>query len=408
MKEQYIGGVKERGLKYDWHKIRKEFRKMGVIPHEYYDPCTAPLESAQWFVEVSERAVGKTTAWLLLGLLMHEMYGTVTVYVRSKRDMIAPKNSSSLYNVILANHYIDKITDGKYNHITYKSRKWYLCNIDKNGDIIDISPDYCTRMIAIEEGADLKSSFNEPFADIMLFDEFIPVNVRACVPNEFVYLVDVCSTVFRLRECCKVVLLANTIDRYNQYFHDLEIFERVATTAVSENFTHTTSGGTKVYFEMIGAPKQYRTKKERWNRLFAGFNKPELSSITGAATWAVKCYQHIPYTDDENGADVETVYTKLYVYSQNKYIRLDVVDNSELGRCIYAHWATRVYPDSIILTTEQIQDSRYIWGIGRDTQIGKYLLRMLEMHKIYFAANDVGAFFENYLIKCGVTSKFLL
>lgn len=405
-KVKYIGGVQERGVQYDWHKIRKTMHKLGLIPKEYYDPCTAPLESAQWFVEVSERAVGKTTAWLLLGLIMHRMYGTVTVYARSRRDMIAPKNSISLYNIVLANQYIDAITNGEYNHITYKSRKWYLCRINEAGEIVDTAPEYCTRMISLDESADLKSSFNEPLADLFLFDEFIPVNMRMCVPNEFVYLVDVCSTVFRLRECCKVVLLANTIDRYNQYFHDLEIFERVASTAVSESFTHTTSGGTKVYFEMIGAPKVYRTKKDRWNRLFAGFDKPELSAVTGAATWAVKCYQHIPDTDE--GDEAETVHNRLYVYSNSKYIRLDIVYHSRLGYCIYCHWATKCYPDSIILTTEQLQDERYIWGIGKHTKVGQYLLDMIAMHKVYFSANDVGAFFENYLIKCGVVTKNFL
>lgn len=403
-KIEYIGNDEKRGIQYDWAKIRKRMKKLDLIPKDYYNPCTAPLDTASIFVEVSERAVGKTTSWLLLGLVMHEMYGTITVYVRSKADMIAPKNSNSIYNVILANHYIEKITNGKYNHITYKSRKWYLCNINENGEITTISPNYCMRMVSIDDGSNLKSTFNEPKADLMLFDEFIPVLSRFVVVNEFVQLVDLFKTVFRDRECCKVVMLANTIDKYNQYFHDLEIFERVASMDFGDNCIHTTSGGTKIYVELIGVPRTFKRRKDRWNRLFAGFNKPELAPITGNAVWAMKMYQHIPEIEKEEDQP-EIVFSKLYVYHQNKYIRLDFVDNHTLGICIYVHWATKTHSDSIIFTSEPIYDNRYIYGMGEYTKIGKTVLDLIGQHKVYYAANDVGAFFENYLISCGYNTK---
>lgn len=403
---KYIGDNPQRGVQYNWKQIRKELHRAGVIPAEFYDPCTAPLESAQWFVEVSERSLGKTNSWLLLGLVMFKLYGTVTIYGRSKRDMIAPKNSESLYHVIKENHYIERITNGDWNDITYKSKRWYLCNTDEDGSITKICEKYCTRMISLDESGNIKSSFNEPMGDLFLYDEFIPINPRYVVQNEFVILVDVCSTIFRLRECCKVVLLANTLDKYNQYFHDLEIFEQVSAMQISENCTVTTSGGTKVYVELLGAPKQYRTKKERWTTLFAGFNNPELVSVTGKATWAVRMYQHIPYTDE--GHETETLYNKIYIYAHNKYLRLDIVHHSDLGTCIYVHWATKIYEDSIIMTTEPKFDKRFVWGLGSGSELGRYLKSALEQHRFYFAANDVGAFFENYLISCGYITKNLL
>ena len=73
---KYINDNPEFGIQYDWKKIRKEFDKL-QIPADVYDPTTAPLEKAKYFVETSERNIGKTTNWLLLGMVMNSMYGTI-------------------------------------------------------------------------------------------------------------------------------------------------------------------------------------------------------------------------------------------------------------------------------------------------------------------------------------------
>lgn len=402
---KYINGDPEKGIQYDWRKIRKKLKELG-IPCEYYNPGTAPLELIQWFVEISERAVGKTTGWLLLGLIMFQLYGTVVIYTRSRRDMIAPKNAISLYNVIKANDYISKITHDRWNTIVYDKRKWYLAYIDVNGNIAERCDKYCCRMVSIDEAANLKSGFNEPSGDLIIFDEFIPVSERYSVPNEFVQFIDLCSTVFRLRECPKIVLLANNINKYNQYFYDLEIAERVSEMQISENCTYTTDKGTKIYIEFIGAPKVYRTKKQNWIRLFCGFKKPELASITGESTWAVRCYQHIPTKTDTGESDkIKIIFGKLYIFYNNKYVRLDIVENPELGICIYAHWATRVYKDSIILTNEPLFDNRYVYGNAAGTNLGHLLDSIFKSKKIYFASNDVGTFVESYFLSCGLYSK---
>lgn len=405
IKPTYIDGKKDLGIKYDWHLIRKELKKLD-IPGMYYNPATAPLESVQWFVELSERAVGKTTGWLLLGLVMYQLYGTVTVYLRSRKDMVAPKNASSLYSVIIANDYVIKLTGGTYNALTYKFRKWYLCHIDEDGNMDKIDSHYCCRVVSLDESMNLKSSFNEPTADLVIFDEAIPVDLRYENMQDFVLLVDVLSTIFRLRECGKIAVLANTINKYAMILHDLCIFERVSEMQLSESCTHVTDRGTKIYIELIGTPKAYRTKKQRWTKLFAGFDRPDLAAITGESTWAVKMYQHIPQRDSD-AQQPKMLYCKLYIYDQNKYIRLDVMRDPEIGICMYAHWATRTHKDSVILTTADMTDRRYLHGIGDTCRVGSVIKYMLHSNRMFFASNDVGAFFENYLVKCGYNTQNL-
>lgn len=396
MKRQFINNDPQRGILYDWKVIRKRLHALG-IPTIYYNPASAPLDKCSWFVELSERATGKTTGWLLCGLVMFDEYGTVTMYVRQKKDMIAPKNASSIFNVVVENGYIEKLTNGEYNNVYYKSKKWYLCYVDPDtGEITKKHPDYFCRMISIDDSTNLKSACNEPYGDLVIFDEFVSTWTPS---NEFVTFVDVVSTVFRLRECGKIVMLANTIDKYNQYFHDLEIFERIATMETSDKCIHTTDKGTRIYIEFIGPPKVYKAKKARWVKLFAGFKKPELASITGEATWAVKCYQHIPDIIDPDSDTPTTLFRNVYIFHKNKYVRLDFVLHPENGLCLYIHWATKCHPDSYIFTLEEMYDRRYTYGLPNNTTLGKLVHKLVDQHKVYFTANDVGAFFENYMIE---------
>ena len=403
-KRVYIRGDERAGLLYDWKEIRKVLNKLG-IPKEFYNPSTAPLDVAKWFVEMSERAVGKTTGWLLLGMVMYWLYGTVTCYVRPKKDMIAPSKAGSLFNVINDCEYVSKLTGGAYRGIVYKTQRWYFCNYDEAGNITTTCPTYFCRMLSIDQVGAYKSTVNEPYGDLILLDEFIPVAGRCTPQSEFVNFCDLISTVFRLREGGKIVLLANTINKYNQYFSDLEIFEQVATMQISENMTYTTDGGTKIYIEMIGAPRKYRTKKESWVRLFMGFRKPELSAITGTATWAVKNYQHIP-DETDTGTDEPPIplFNKVYIRHSNKLCQLEWVRHPTLGVIVYAHWATRTYDDSVILSIEDVYDKRQLYGTAPNTNIGKRIDQMIRMKKIYFSGNDVGSFVENYYGICGYSS----
>ena len=405
-KIDYIDNNPSNGVEYDWKFIRKWLKKLD-IPDIYYNPLSAPLSNAAWFVELSERAAGKTTGWELLGLVMYWLYGTVTIYVRSTKEQIAPKNSSTLFDVVLDNGYIEKLTGGEYNTAVYRSRKWYLAKADDSG-IVHIDSKYFCRMIAIEESGIIKSSFNETKGDLILFDEFIPINPRQQRPNEFVEFVDVVSTVFRMRLCGKIVMLANTIDKYNQYFHDLEIFETVGCMDMGDRSTVVTNHGTRIFVEMVGVAAEFRKKKKRWVEMFAGFGKRELSAITGTAAWSVRNYQHIPQTESEDGEiNVELIFTKLYIYNSFKYVRLDIVENADLGLCVYAHWATKTHSDSIIMTNEEMTDSRYIKGVAINTKLYRTLITLLRAGKFYFASNDVGTFVENYLIKNGVPNTHL-
>ena len=99
-----------------WRKIEKEVVKAGVIPADINTPLGL---NATWNVYVSDRSNGKTTSWLIYAIKAYDMYGIVTHYIRSSRTMITQSAVMTIFNVILSNNYITKLTHDKWNSICY-------------------------------------------------------------------------------------------------------------------------------------------------------------------------------------------------------------------------------------------------------------------------------------------------
>lgn len=391
MKVSYIKGNKEYGIKYDWNHIKKRMKKLG-IPDDVFNPASCPLEYCKYFVDVSERNIGKTTNWLLLGMIMNDDYGTVIQYVRQRDENITPKYTKDLFNTILEFDYVSKVTNGKYSSVFYKSRRWYYCNTDENGKPIDIAPEHFMFMCSVEKREDLKSGYNAPTGDLIIFDEFIN---KYYYPNEFCEFADLTKTIIRGRRSPIIAMLANTINPHSPYYNELMIYDEIQSVRTGESKLITTPKGTKIHYCKIGATIEKRKKNNIINQLFYGFSNPLLASITGDDEYAIKSYQHIPELDEEKKETVETISRLIYIYYNNKYVRLDVVSHSTLGICIYIHWATRTYDDSVILTAEYRYDNRYLYRYGTGN-LERFLKRMIAENRIYYATNDVGCFVENY------------
>lgn len=390
---QYIGNDSSRGIQYDWKKINREIEKL-KIPTDFFNPAYRPISNHAWNVFLSERALGKTSGILLMGLVMYKLYGTVTVYCRSKETQIMPKHTGSLFNVILENGYIEKLTNGFFNSITYKSRRWYLCKINGGKETKRDNNPFCIA-VSVDKTLDIKSGLNLPTGDLIVYDEFIDYGVSIAdryLNNNgaFVKFCDLVSTIFRLRESGKIILLGNTINRECEFFHDLEIYDVMNTLECGDNISYKSAMGTDIYIEWLKPVTAFASKKKTWVQKFVGFQKPELSAITGQPQWAVKNYPHIP----DNM--YHTICNKIYISHNGKLVRLEIVTNDSIGLCIYAHWASRCYDDSIMLVKTEITKRNEMYGLGTPN-LNTLIRRIQNDNKIYYASNDVGDFVENYM-----------
>lgn len=385
---QYIENNENLGILYDWNFIRKEYKKL-KCPNIFYNPCKIPFEHCKYFVGISQRSVGKTTNFLLLGLIMHEYYGTQIQYLRQNEDQIAPMRTSTLFDAIIENGYIQKITKGRWNFIHYEKRKWYYCNLDDNGYITEQSSDYVCSMLSVYDHAKYKSGYNAVKGDLIIFDEFIG---DFYYQDEFVDFCDLVKTIIRDRQSPVICMIANNTDKESQYFSEMEIYDEIRQLQAGQSTEVTTVQGTQIYIEYITVNAEKQKMLDKLNNLFFGFNNKRLGSITGK-DWAIKPKQRIP--DDK----YTYVINNLFIYHNNRYIRLDIVDNEKLGLCMYVHYATRVYDDSIILTVSDRTDNRYFNALGT-RKIRNLIRDMYDSNRIYYASNDCASFFENYYRNC--------
>ena len=370
----------------DWQKIRKEYKKL-KCPKEVWNPLALPLGECGYYIVLSDRSRGKTTNALLLGMVMNKIDGSKIEYVRQRREQIMPKFILSLFSTIIQFGYVEKITNGEYNTIRNKSRRGYYAHVNENGEMDKIADEPFIHFAGIDECMDLKSTYNSPNSNIIIFDEFI---------SKIYDFLDMVSTYFRMRTNGVVMLLANTIDKNSPYFDELSLRDTIDKMHMGENEIITTSMGTRIYLEILGTVAN--SQKRLVNKWFFGFKNPKLASITGTESWALPEFQHIP-----KDSKTEIIRRGIFIYHAGKYVALDLVLNDKIGYCVYAHPATIIHDDSIIYTSGNIPDVRYKYRFGDMTfdKLSKLIWgKMYNRNLFFFSDNSTGALVESYVSLC--------
>lgn len=386
---KYYDGKESHGMIIDWRKVWKEYNKLNV-PVEYFSPVGTPVEKAKYIIEMSERSTGKTTNWILVGMILHRMYGTVTQYIRATDDQIKPSVAKGIFNVILGyenGRYIREITDGEYNSIYIHWQKAYFCYINDEGERERTSDEYFMCFLSIQSNYSYKSVYNEPKGDLILFDEFIGKHYQ---PNEFLDFLDLVSTIRRARLTPVIIMLANAINPHSEYFKEMEISKQIASLKVGKSEIVETKGGTKIFIEAIGGKRS--KLKEIGNMLFYGFSNPKVATITGGDdVFAFENYPHILNNDSDVVID-----RRLKLDTGTTMLSLDIVYTEDRGYVVNVHECTRTYPDSVILTLDEIWSKQYVWGIGNSPYM-KFVWGLYKQNKFYYQNNMIGSLIFDYV-----------
>lgn len=390
MEITYIDNDRRKGIKYDWKLIKKEYKKL-KCPKDVYNPLKCDFTTHGYCVAMSDRSRGKTTNPLLVGLIMHELYGTIIHYVRCTPEMIKPKTLKDLFKTVLQYDYIEKITGGAWNSCYYFGKRWYYCNRDESGKIIDKAQEHFMFCCCLSDADDMKSAYTCPVGDIIIFDEFIQMSGYGY--NDFIRFSDICSTIIRKRLSPIIYMLSNTIDLASPWFDEYAIRDEVNTMIQGETRSIVSPLGTHMFVEILTA--DVSEEKENVNRRFFGFLNPKLAAITGKGTWATESYQHIPHnTEIDEHATI--LYNKLFLIQSGKLLKLQLVKNP-IGLCVYVVPADRYYNDSWILTHGEIYDKRMIYGLGGKNTILDVYWKLYKMNRWYYNTNIDGELIKSYI-----------
>ena len=386
---KYIDDDKEKGILYDWDLIRREYKKL-KCPKRVYNPLKADFDKFGYVLAMSERSEGKTTNPLLIVMIMNKIYGTIGHYIRNRPDMITPKSLKDLFKTILEYHYIEKITDGQYNNVYYYGKRWYYCNTDDTGRIVEKCPEHFMFCCSLPESDYLKSSYNCPKGDLIIFDEFIMTDGYGY--SDFIHFSDICKTIIRDRICPVIFMLSNSVDVSSPWFDELCIRDEANTIQQGETRQIVTSEGTHIYFEML--EKNTSEIRQQVNTRFWGFPNPKLAAITGKGTWAVESYPHIrPYKDDD---EYQIIQNRLFVRQSGKLLKLQLI-RDDTGFAVHVMPATRTYKDSVILTHGDITSKQEVFGFGAKGTVLDVYWRLYRANRFYYATNIDGALMRAYI-----------
>lgn len=392
---KYYYGSEIYGRIYDWNKIYNMYQGLKIPDTVYVVPKEA-LKS-KYSVLLSSRSIGKTTNVLLLGLCQRAVYGTQVVYIRSTEAEFTPTEAKKLVEIINSykeGEYIKKLTQGRYNKIIYKARAFYYALIE-DGEIIAKDEEECIKVLTVDRHFDYKSTLNMPRGDFFIYDEFI--GKRYTTDNDFVSFCDLFKTVARDRLSPVIFMTANTISATSPYYSELEIKKYIRALKSGEHISVETDGGTKIYIELCKLPERAQEKRAFFNSLFLGFKNEKLGAITGGQLWALPKVPHL-YRRAEDDVP-QYLMRNLYMYNSGDMLRCDLVKDKQSGVHLEVVPAFNdPKDDAIILTTEIPTDKRELYLLGgRKRKIRKVLLDLISDGKVFFATNEEGALFKNYI-----------
>lgn len=375
-------------FQYDWKLVFRAYKSL-KCPSDVFDPTTVPIKDISYYFGMSTRSVGKTTGWILIGMILNALYGTTTVYIRNIEEQTAPKYSRELMNVILSYEnarYIMEITDGKYNHVKYDARRLYYVLRDENGKEIDRAPDPFLIMVSLDNWQEYKSVLNVYRGDFMVFDEFIETYYR---PESFEHYMDIQSTIGRWRECRKNIFLANSTRYTSQWYREFCIQSEIRRLKIGDKMLLESPGGTPMYIELVEPLMKEKIQKAK-SRFF-GFPNPALNAIVGMETaWSLPIVPRIKYEEDDK------VLFRIRVKGEDE-LKLVLVFNNRIGlHCNVYPATTKRKDDEYMLTLNEPESRKDLFAFGR----GKVLERIWAVYKqnlFFYSDNETGVVLADYV-----------
>ena len=134
------------------------------------------------------------------------------------------------------------------------------------------------------------------------------------------------------------------------------------------------------------------------NAAFLGFKNDKLGAITGGQLWALP---RVPHTYRRDPEDIPTYHARnIYLKNDGEMLRCDIVTDEKTGLHLEVYPAKEPKDDAIICTTEIPSDKREVYCLGgRRRKLRKIITTLIEDGKVFFATNEDGALFKNFITR---------
>lgn len=360
------------------------------MKQKFYDLKPILAKNADYNIIFGERSNGKTYAVLKHILEGYARNGRQGSIIRRWHEDFVGKRGASVFDALVANGEVSKITNGEWEQVYYFSGRWYLCNYDEKGNRQTSEEPFCYGFSLASMEHDKGTSF--PNVDTILFDEFL--TRQAYLPDEFVLFMNVISTIIRHRkDNIKIFMLGNTVNKYCPYFSEMGLKHvKDMEPGDIDIYTYGDSSLT-VAVEYV---KPNRQGKES-DKFFA-FDNPKLKMISSGA-WEIGIYPHCPCRIRPN-----EVLFKYYIQFDADVLTCEIVLHEDMYFTFIYRKTTELEErkDDLIYSTNFDARPNFRRKITKPrSDLERRIAEFYIKDKVFYDSNETGEIVRNYLIWCG-------
>ena len=356
---------------------------------KYYSLNKINKKNATYNVIFGERSNGKTYATLKQVLENYFSDGSQFAYIRRWSVDVQPKRMNNLFNAIIEDGYLEKLSGGKFTAIFYRTGRFYLCTYNDKGKPIYNEEDIIGYAFSLSENEHNKAN-SYPRVTTIIFDEFLTNKIY--LPDEFILFMNTVSTIVRQRTNVKIYMLGNTVNKYCPYFKEMGLTNILSMKQGSIDLYTYGESKLKVAVEYADSKKKFKK-----NNFYFAFNNPKLKMITGGA-WELNIYPHAPV----KWLPKNIIFTYFIDFNDNIY-QCEII-NKDTNVFTYIHEKTTPIknPDKdIIYTLDYNPKINYNVNILKPLTDYQNKITWFYTHdRVYYQDNNVGDAINNYLKIC--------
>ena len=356
---------------------------------KYYSLNKINKKNATYNVIFGERSNGKTYATLKQVLENYFNDGSQFAYIRRWSVDVQPKRMNNLFNAIIEDGYLEKLSGGKFTAIFYRTGRFYLCTYNDKGKPIYNEEDIIGYAFSLSENEHNKAN-SYPRVTTIIFDEFLTNKIY--LPDEFILFMNTVSTIVRQRTNVKIYMLGNTVNKFCPYFKEMGLTNIL--TMKQGTIDLYTYGETKLKVAVEYADSKKKFKK---NNFYFAFNNPKLKMITGGA-WELNIYPHAPV----KWLPKNILFTYFIDFNDSIYQCEIISKDANVFTYIHEKTTPIKNPDKdIIYTLDYNPKINYNVNILKPlTDYQNKITWFFTHDRVYYQNNNVGDAINNYLKIC--------
>lgn len=342
---------------------------------------------ARYYVVYGERSAGKTYSSVAYALERYFRTEEQFAYVRRLYEDVKPKNITQLFEGHVKNKVIQKLSGGEYTGATAKMGGFYFTKRAENRKL-ELSPEPFGYFFDLNGWLHYKS-YSWPKITTVIFDEFMTRS--GYLPNEFEIFKNMLSTIVRERDNVKIIMLANTVNRYCPYFSEMGLVHAKTQKQGTVDVYNYGDSGLQVVCEYTQSSQLFGGKP---SDVYFAFDDPDLSMVVSGA-WEMNIYPRL-----EGGYTPRDVLKTVYIVFDGETVQCDIVAQQD---DLYLHFkpkTTEIRDSNAFIYGTQPQVSfRHKAAITKQSdRTSRLILRLVHENKAFYATNVTGETVRNYLI----------